>query len=53
MSLEYIMFQETRQTQEDKCHMISLTYGILKRKKRLDRWKSWKVTIIKDREMKG
>lgn len=33
MSLECIMFQETRQAQQDKCHMISLTCGILKRKK--------------------
>lgn len=33
MSLECIMFQETRQAQQDTCHMISLTCGILKRKK--------------------
>lgn len=34
MSLECILFQETRQAQQDKCHMISLTCGILKRKKK-------------------
>lgn len=32
MDLEGIMFSEIKQTKKDKCHMISLTCGILKNK---------------------
>ena len=33
MELEIVILSEVSQTQKDKCHLISLTCGILKEKK--------------------
>ena len=32
MDLEIVILNEVSQTQKDKCHMITLIYGILKKK---------------------
>ena len=38
LDLEMIILSEVNQTEKDKCHMISLTCGFLKKKKK----KKWK-----------